>query len=180
MRNLEFKARCPDLKAALATARVLGADLWGDLRQTDTYFDVPNGRLKLRETPGFQAELIFYARNEEGDSRPSDYDLAHSPEADAMRELLARALGVRATVKKRRTLLLLDATRIHLDNVEGLGAFLEIEVPVKADEAAAKLQIDSLIGGLGFSWEDCIRASYEDLINAADTASQFLEVTGER
>jgi adenylate cyclase class IV len=171
VRNFEFKARCLDINAAHAKARALGAELWGDLRQTDTYFDVPNGRLKLRETPGFQAELIFYVRDEESASRASDYNLAHSPEADALRGLLARALGVRATVKKRRTLLLLDATRIHLDNVEGLGAFLELEVPVKEDEAAAKTEIDRLIVELGFSWDDCIRASYVDLIIAAETAS---------
>ena len=172
MRNFEFKARLADQRAVHAKALELGADLWGDLRQTDTYFAVPHGRLKLRETAGFQGELIHYDRDEEGAARASDYQISRVPEPEAVRTVLARALGVRAVVTKRRTLLLLDAARIHLDNVEGLGAFLEIEVPVNDDEAAARTQIDRLIGELGFSWDDCIRASYLDLTDAAQTASQ--------
>lgn len=171
MRNLEFKARVADLKQAHARALELGADLWGDLRQTDTFFSVPSGRLKLRETAGFQGELIFYDRDEAGASRASEYDVSHVPDPDTLRGVLTRALGLVAVVKKRRTLLVLDATRIHLDNVEGLGAFLEIEVPVKDDEAAARTQIDHLIEALGLSWDNCIRASYVDLKIAAEAAS---------
>jgi adenylate cyclase class IV len=129
MRNLEFKAHLDDPRAVMARARELGADLYGDLRQTDTYFDAPKGRLKLRETAGYQAELIYYQREEATANRGSDYEVAHSREPDALRDLLSHALGVQAVVKKRRTLLSLDATRIHLDNVEGLGNFLELEVP---------------------------------------------------
>ncbi len=69
-------------------------------------------------------------------------------------------------VRKRRTLVLLDTTRIHFDNVEGLGQFIEIEVPVNEDEAAAARRLDSLIQGLGYSWDDCIRKSYVDLLEA--------------
>jgi len=170
MRNLEFKARLADPKATLARARALGADLWGDLRQTDTYFRVPRGRLKLRETAGFQAELIFYERDEHGASRLSDYDVAHSQEPEALHRLLERAFGVLAVVRKQRTLLLLDATRIHLDNVEGLGRFLEIEVPVREDEAAAQARLDWLIGTLGLAWSDCLRTSYLDLLLAEPEA----------
>jgi predicted adenylyl cyclase CyaB len=163
MRNLEFKARIDDPKPLMRRARAFGFDLWGDLRQTDTYFEVPHGRLKLRETAGHQAELIFYHRDEEGSNRASDYEIAHSAEPDALRELLTHALGVLAVVKKRRTLLSLDASRIHLDNVEGLGQFLEFEVIVDGDEDVAKQSIDWLIHELGFEWGDCIRASYLDL-----------------
>jgi predicted adenylyl cyclase CyaB len=127
---------------------------------------VPSGRLKLRETAGFQAELIYYQREEQGETRPSDYQIAHSTEPDAMRALLSAALGVRTVVRKRRTLLLLDVTRIHLDNVEGLGSFLEIEVPVQEDEAAAQERLEWLLRELGLSWSDCIRASYADLMLA--------------
>jgi predicted adenylyl cyclase CyaB len=164
VRNLEFKARLTDAKALLARARELGADLWGDLRQTDTYFAVVGGRLKLRETAGFQAELIFYQRDEQRVGRPSDYDIARSADAAALRSVLARALGVLATVKKRRTLLVLDSTRIHLDNVEGLGSFIELETAVAQDEAGAQRRIDALVSALGFDWDDCLRASYLDLI----------------
>jgi len=126
----------------MTKARALGFDLWGDLRQTDTYFATPRGRLKLRETAGFQAELIFYERDEHGTDRASDYEVAHSNEPDALRGLLAASLGVLATVRKRRTLLVLDGTRMHLDNVEGLGAFMEIEVPVQDGDDPARERMD--------------------------------------
>jgi predicted adenylyl cyclase CyaB len=164
VRNLEFKARLSDTTTVLKRARELGADLWGDLRQTDTYFAVAGGRLKLRETTGLQAELIYYQRDENGAGRPSDYEIAHSADAEALRSVLSHALGVLATVKKRRTLLLLDSTRIHLDNVEGLGSFIELETPVKQDEAEARVRIDTLVSALGFDWNDCLRASYLDLM----------------
>jgi predicted adenylyl cyclase CyaB len=164
VRNLEFKTRLADAKAALARARALGAELWGDLRQTDTYFDVPSGRLKLRETAGLQAELIAYARDEAAAGRLSDYEIARTPDPAALRAVLARSLGVLAVVKKRRTLVTLDTTRIHLDNVEQLGSFLEIEVPAGEDEASARQRFDSLLAGLGYSAADGIRASYLDLM----------------
>lgn len=166
MRNLEFKARLRDHAGMLARARSIGAELWGDLRQTDTYFSAGRGNLKLRETAGFQAELIYYERAEDGLRRRSDYFVARFPDAASALDVLARALGVRAVVRKRRTLVLLDTTRIHFDNVEGLGEFLEIEVPVEGDEAAAARRLDSLIDGLGFTWDDCIRKSYVDLLEA--------------
>ena len=169
MRNLEFKTRLTDPKAAFARARDLGAELWGDLRQTDTYFAVSTGRLKLRETPGFQAELIYYHRDEAAEARPSDYETAPSTSGTALRDLLTHALGVLAVVKKRRTLLLMDTTRIHLDNVESLGDFLEIEVPVKeGEEETARQRFDALLAGLGYGPADSIRASYVDLILAKD------------
>ncbi len=92
MRNLEFKARLTDANATLAKARSIGAELWGDLRQADTYFEVPSGRLKLRETAGFQAELIFYERAEGSEHRESDYFVSRSAEGAALLDVLTRAL----------------------------------------------------------------------------------------
>jgi predicted adenylyl cyclase CyaB len=167
VRNLEFKARIDDPKPLIARAREIGFDLWGDLRQTDTYLDVPRGRLKLRETAGFPAELAFYQRDEGGEQRPSDYEIASVPDGEALKSMLTAALGVRAVVRKRRTLLLLDTTRMHLDNVDSLGWFLEFEVPVReGNEAAAAERLEMLLRELRFTWEDCIRASYLDLITA--------------
>lgn len=167
MRNLEYKARIDDPKPYLARIRALDGDLWGDLRQTDTYFAAPNGRLKLRETPGRQGELIFYHRDETAPDRASDYEIARTTEPVVLRDLLTAALDVRAVVRKRRTLLLLGTTRVHLDNVEGLGHFLEIEVPVSEDDASARVRLDWLLAELGLTWQQCIRASYLDLILAA-------------
>src|SRR5262249_8128203 len=147
-----------------------GGEIWGDLRQTDTYFAVATGRLKLRETAGFSAELIHYERNEEATARPSDYVSAAVQDAAATREGLSRALGGALVGSKRRTLLLIGTTRIHLDDVEGLGRFLEIEVPVQsredgglATEAAATALAD-LVSALGYTFADGIRRSYFDLL----------------
>jgi predicted adenylyl cyclase CyaB len=147
----------------MARARALGGELWGDLRQTDTYFAAPKGRLKLRETAGFQAELIYYERAEASARRESDYLVTRIPDAASAIELFTKAFGVRAIVRKKRTLVLLDTTRVHFDNVEELGQFVEIEVPVREDEAASDRRLDSLIDGLGLTWDDCIRQSYVDL-----------------
>ncbi len=168
MRNLEFKARLADPEAALTRALALGAERAADLRQTDTYFGVANGRLKLRETAGREAELIHYERDESSNRRGSDYGRVPLAEPAALRELMGRALGVSAVVRKRRQLLLLDTTRIHLDNVEGLGDFLEIEVPVTdpSAEADAAARLESLIARLGLDRAEGIRASYADLITA--------------
>ena len=161
MRNLEYKARIGDPKPY--QARALGADLRGDLRQTDTYFAVPRGRLKLREVPGLPGELIFYQRDENGADRASDYEVSRTAEPVMLRELLSAALGVLTVIKKHRTLLVLDGARIHLDNVEGLGDFLELEVPVQGEDAPASLTINWLLDELGLNWSRCIRASYLDL-----------------
>ena len=171
MRNLEFKARIDDSGGLLRRARELGADLWGDLRQTDTYFRVSQGRLKLRETAGRQAELIYYERDEEAQGRPSDYETALSPDGVALKLVLSNALEVLGVVRKRRTLLLLDAVRVHLDNVDGLGLFLELEVPVKDGEAAARERLNLLLRQLGFDEADGVRASYLDLMLAKARAS---------
>jgi predicted adenylyl cyclase CyaB len=166
MRNLEFKARLADPKAAHSKAVLLGFDLYGDLRQTDTYFAVSTGRLMLRETATFGAELIFYQRDEGGDLRPSDFQTARTSDPEALKAILSASLGLRAVVRKRRTLLLLDTVRVHLDNVQDLGTFIEFEVPVnEGEEAAAAERLETLLREFGFTWQDCIRASYADLMS---------------
>jgi predicted adenylyl cyclase CyaB len=172
VRNLEFKTPLTDPQTALRRARELGGELWGDLRQTDTYFNVPSGRLKLRETAGLQAELIAYERDENAAERISDYQIARTPDHVPLLAVLTRALGLIAVVRKRRTLVTLDTTRIHLDNVEQLGSFLEIEVAVGDDEVAAKARFDSLLRGLGYTPGDGIRASYLDLLLAKQGESR--------
>ena len=163
MRNLEYKARIEDLESYRARAHALGAGSEGELRQTDTYFKVASGRLKLREIAGRPGELIFYQRDEEGANRVSDYEVFRTTEAAALRDILGAALGVLAVVRKRRTLLVVDGARIHLDNVEGLGNFLEMEVPVHDSDVHASETINRLLRELGLTWAQCIRASYLDL-----------------
>src|SRR5215210_4773111 len=126
-RNVELKARDRDPARSLARARALGAEDRGELRQRDTYFATPRGRLKLREQEPGGAELIAYERADTADARESRYRIAPVTDGPALREALAAGLGTTVVVDKRRRRLLWECVRTHLDQVEGLGAFVELE-----------------------------------------------------
>lgn len=128
MKNLEFKAEVVDAAALRNAFEENGARFVGTLDQRDTYFSIGSGRLKLRETEGKQPELIFYKRNE---TSPSEMESRYSilPVRDSsMKAFLSEALGVKTVVEKTRRLMMLNNARIHLDEVKGLGSFLEFEV----------------------------------------------------
>jgi adenylate cyclase, class 2 len=168
MRNLELKARCADLAHAEEIARRLGAAPGGTLQQVDTYFQTPSGRLKLRQLNRGSGELIYYERSEDSAVRWSNYFTAPVADCAALRDVLARAYGLRLEVGKSRMLYLYRGARIHLDRVERLGAFLEFEVPVESDTEAesdrARLIMRELMSGFGLQPGDAIRASYADLL----------------
>src|SRR3954463_12568729 len=114
-RNVELKARDPHPERSLERARALGAGDRGELRQRDTYFAVPRGRLKLREQEPGGAELIAYERPDGAEARESRCRIAPVADPDALREALDAALGTDVVVDKRRHLLQFDGVRIHLD-----------------------------------------------------------------
>src|SRR3954453_9253597 len=126
-RNVELKARDPDPARTLERCVALGAEDHGELRQRDTYFAARRGRLKLREQDPGAAELIAYERAAAGGARESRSGIAPGREPQALREALDAALGTVVVVDKRRRLFLWEGVRIHLDRVEGLGAFVELE-----------------------------------------------------
>src|SRR5918997_464088 len=126
-RNVELKAHDEDPGRTLERALAAGAQDRGVLRQRDTYFAVPRGRLKLREEEPGGATLIAYERPDAASERVSHYRLVPVADAAPLRAALAASAGVRVVVEKRRRLLLWEGVRIHLDAVEGLGAFLELE-----------------------------------------------------
>jgi adenylate cyclase, class 2 len=133
-RNLEFKAKVKDLLSLERGFNEHGAVFIEDLEQTDTYFRVSNGRLKLREVVGKKSELIFYVREEtSATSMQSNYDVI--PLSDSsLKGILTKSLGVKVVVEKERRLLKLKNARIHLDRVRGLGNFLEFEVVSEGDD----------------------------------------------
>jgi homotetrameric cytidine deaminase len=126
-RNVELKARDPSPDDSLERCRALGADDHGELVQRDTYFAGARGRLKLREQEPGGAQLIAYERPDAAHARESRYRIAPVGEPDALRAALDTALGTVVVVDKRRRLLVWEGVRIHLDRVEGLGAFVELE-----------------------------------------------------
>src|SRR5918992_1123676 len=133
VRNVELKAHDDDPGRTLERALAAGAQDRGLLRQRDTYFAVPRGRLKLREEEPGGATLISYERPDEASERVSDYRLVPVPDPDALRAALTDANGVLTVVYKRRRLLIWDDTvRIHLDGVSGLGTFIELEAVANA------------------------------------------------
>src|SRR5919206_2242855 len=126
-RNVELKARDPDPGRSLESCVALGAEDRGELRQRDTYFAARRGRLKLREQEPGGAQLIAYERRDAAQAREGRYRLAPVAEPDALREALDAALGTTVVVDKRRRLFLWEGVRIHLDRVDGLGPFVELE-----------------------------------------------------
>ncbi len=147
MQNIEIKTALPDPAAAEARARAAGAAFQWSRRQRDVFFRVPAGYLKLRTAQDGPAELIAYARAAGTDPRPSDYDIAPIADPAALETVLARSLGMRGVVEKVRRLYLWRHTRIHLDEVTGLGSFLELETVVRGiPREEAETEARELIG----------------------------------
>jgi adenylate cyclase class 2 len=168
-RNLELKARDRDPARSHRVCAELGATDEGTLAQLDTYFGVPRGRLKLREQPPGSAQLIAYARAEDRGSKESRYRIVAVPEASEMKAALAAALGIRVEVRKARRLFLWEGVRIHLDEVEELGSFIEFEGVATADTEAdgfAPLLTD-LRRRFLIEDDDLLAVSYSDLVEAA-------------
>lgn len=163
-RNLEVKAKIASSESARELAESLHAKYAGTLHQTDTYFGVTHGRLKLREIDGAHAELISYDREESSTRRDSRFELFTVQNPSKLKSLLEASCGIRGIVEKTRILYLMDeTTRIHLDEVKNLGSFVEFEVPVSNDAEAAE-QLDSLIKQFGIGSGDFLRNSYIDLL----------------
>jgi len=164
-RNVELKARCKDLARARSVVEDLGGRPAGVLEQTDTYFRARDGRLKLREIAGERAELIWYRRPDGADARVSDYVVAPVVDHPTLLRALGGALGIRRVVRKRREFLRWQNVRIHLDEVEDLGTFVELEAVLgpNDDEATGRERIERLRKLLGIRSRDRVAGSYGDL-----------------
>jgi predicted adenylyl cyclase CyaB len=164
-RNIEVKARCSDLDAVRARAVRLGAIDSGVIRQRDTFFGASRARLKLRESAEGPAELISYLRPDVSAARGSDYVIAPVGRPAEVREALEHALGIVCTVTKTRQLFLLRATRIHLDEVEGLGSFVELETVVDGQsDAEAHAELASIATALALEESAFVAVPYADLL----------------
>ena len=167
-RNVEIKARVASIDAVMPPARALAQHDAELIAQDDTFFRVPHGRLKLREFADGSAELIHYHRTDTPGAKLSDYRRVPVPDTAALREALERALGLLGRVRKQRWLLLAGQTRIHLDRVEELGDFVELEVVLRDGQAEADgVRIaDQLMHELGLAHAERIAGAYLDLLRA--------------
>jgi len=164
-RNVELKAVDPDPARTLARALASGASDEGVIVQRDTYFRVASGRLKLREEEPGEAHLIAYARPDDADVRVSSYRVVPAP--DGTLAALSETLGVDVVVEKRRHLLLWETVRIHLDEVTGLGSFVELEAVAEGDSdlSREREQVAHLRDELGIG--ELREGSYADAIRGA-------------
>jgi predicted adenylyl cyclase CyaB len=165
--NVEIKARVRDVAALHARAAVLAEDTPVLLRQTDTFFRIPHGRLKLRDFGDGTGELIFYQRPDTSGPKVSNYRITRTSDPAGLRETLATALGVMGVVRKRRTLYLVGQTRVHVDEVEGLGHFMELEVVLREGQAAEEGEqiAQELMTTLGIAEADLLTGAYIDLLS---------------
>jgi adenylate cyclase class IV len=164
--NVEIKARAEDLADVRRRALAAGARPTATLDQVDTFFHVPSGRLKLRETADGRGELIFYHRPDATGPSRSDYAIVPTGSPGPLRALLGDALGSRGVVAKRRELLLLGQTRIHLDEVRGLGSFVELEVVLREEQTTRDGEeiAREILDRLGISAAALVAGAYVDLL----------------
>ncbi len=169
MQNVEFKCELRDPELATAVCRNLGAVHIATLEQTDTYYRIPDGRLKKRECRGEPTEWIFYNRDDIARAKISHFRIYS--EAEAKARFGERPLPVWVEVVKRRELWMYKMVRIHLDEVVGLGHFFELEAMVTRRQNVARCHeiVQELRQKFAPTFGELIAVSYSDLL-AQDAA----------
>ena len=168
MKNLEIKATFKNLKHLQKLMKPLDAKLIETMHQVDTYFNVPQGRLKLRELGKNNAYLIYYERGEKNKERWSNYYTYDISDPKKYKVFYKRALGVKVIVDKKRILYMYKNARIHVDVVKSLGNFMEIEVEVKKGNKQAQDLMKELLAHLNIPKTDFIKNSYSDMLLRKD------------
>lgn len=165
--NIEIKARCPDPAQIHAKLRALRADFRGIDHQIDTYFQLPSGRLKLREGT-IERSLIFYERPDQTGPKPSHVRLYQVGTNSAdLRALLTDALGILQIVDKQRAIYFVDNVKFHVDEVQQLGSFVEIEAIDQDGSLGAdhlRQQCDHYLDYLEITSDQLIDRSYSDML----------------
>ena len=164
--NIEFKAKTNNLIVAENILLQHHPVFIGEDHQVDTYFNVPNGRMKLREG-NIENALIHYERENTAGSKSSQVILyQHQPDKN-LKDILTQALGIKAVVNKRRKIYFIDNVKFHFDTVEGLGTFIEVEAIDKDGTIGAEKlqsQCDHYAALFNIKQEDFIAVSYSDMI----------------
>jgi adenylate cyclase, class 2 len=164
--NVEIKARCTD--PSFIRSYLLGhnADFKGIDEQTDTYFNTSNGRLKLREG-NIENNLIYYERDNQAGPKNSHFKLIKVEDAAGLKEALEKSIGIKVVVKKKREIYFINNVKFHIDEVPGLGAFMEIEASNKTaplSQEELKKQCDFYLREFKIEEKDLIENSYSDML----------------
>lgn len=172
-RNIEIKARIDSIDSLMAKVEAIATSGPIEMAQDDTFFRCDTGRLKLRAFSAAAGELIFYRRADTAGPKESFYLRSPTASPETLREALTLAWGRTGRVVKRRTLFMVGRTRVHLDHVDGLGDFIELEVVLDDNEPAAAgvREADALLAELGISPSCLVEAAYVDLLKAVPDAT---------
>jgi predicted adenylyl cyclase CyaB len=165
-RNIEIKARIDSVDALIPLAAALADHGPIEIPQDDTFFRCAAGRLKLRCSADGSGELIFYSRANQPGPKQSTYSISKVSSPDSLRQLLSQAYGEVGRVIKHRTLYLIGRTRVHLDKVERLGHFLELEAVLGVDEppAGGVRELNDLMQKLNVHPAQLIDGAYIDML----------------
>jgi len=165
-RNIEIKARIEDPGFVFNKAREISDTDPQIINQVDTFFKCATGRLKLREFPEGNGELIFYNRQDSSGPKLSEYIRYETPNPRMLYDILKESNGILGVVRKERKLLIIGQTRIHIDHVENLGHFIELEVVLDNNETVeyGTEIADNLIRILEIKSENLIDSAYIDLL----------------
>ena len=164
--NIEIKARVSNPDRLWTLAGALSDIPPVRIEQRDTYFACPHGRLKLRQINHSDAQLIFYRRPDACLPKQSNYHISTIGDPENLLAVLGNAIGIQATIIKTRMLFVVGQTRIHLDDVDGLGSFVELEVVLRDTQPPEEgISIArELMKDFGIEENDLIAGSYLDLI----------------
>ena len=170
-KNLEIKALCSNLSKAEKIVKKIATEYLGMDLQIDTYFNTKSGRLKLRESSLSGDYLIPYLRPDQSEAKLSLYDKIDVANTKNVKDLFEKILGIHCIIKKKRSIYLYENVRIHLDQVEKLGTFIEFEAVYDKDnndEETQQQKIYSLMQQIGISKKMLIASSYEHLLKEKD------------
>jgi predicted adenylyl cyclase CyaB len=164
--NIEIKARVQDFESLQRVAAKLSDMPCQTISQQDTFFNCPYGRLKIRELNPSRGQLIYYQRHDVTGPKHSEYKIFETDDPLGLKTILAEAFGIRGVVTKIRYLYFVGQTRIHLDDVKGLGKFMELEVVLQPGQTDTEGQAiaENLMHELGIGDTDLIDSAYMDLL----------------
>jgi len=164
--NIEIKARVTDFDSLKQAAEWLSDTPCQVIPQVDTFFNCSHGRIKLRELSPQCGQLVYYLRQDIVGPKHSEYKIFETDDPAALKLILSQAFGVRGVVSKVRYLYLVGQARIHLDDVLGLGKFMELEVVLQPGQTDVEGQAiaENLMKRLGIKDKDLIDSAYMDLM----------------